>query len=98
MAFACPKRSDFAMQTTTWQSLKNALESVCNQVGKAATDNTGIIILSDASITAEQAAIPALLLIAASNQHLVKQGLRFNSSLILETGQAAQGGNQRPCG
>jgi len=47
------------------------------------------VILSDINISSELAAIPALLMIAAANQHLVKQGLRFNSSLIAETGQAA---------
>ncbi|MDD1612982.1 MAG: glutamate synthase large subunit, partial [Methylococcaceae bacterium] len=49
----------------------------------------GIIILSDINISQDQAAIPALLMIAAANQHLVRQGLRFNSSIIAETGQAA---------
>ncbi|WP_446811115.1 glutamate synthase-related protein [Methylomonas sp. 2BW1-5-20] len=70
-------------------ALEQALLSVCSQVEQAARSNTGIIILSDANISKAQAAIPALLTIAATNQHLVKHGLRFNSSLIMETGQAA---------
>ncbi|MBD9356129.1 glutamate synthase-related protein [Methylomonas albis] len=70
-------------------ALEQALQSVCAQVEQAARSNTGIIILSDANISKAQAAIPALLTIAAANQHLVKHGLRFNSSLIMETGQAA---------
>ncbi|AMK78736.1 MULTISPECIES: glutamate synthase-related protein [Methylomonas] len=70
-------------------ALEQALQSVCAQVEQAARGNTGIIILSDANISKAQAAIPALLTIAAANQHLVKHGLRFNSSLIMETGQAA---------
>jgi glutamate synthase (NADPH/NADH) large chain len=70
-------------------ALEQALQSVCEQVEQAARSNTGIIILSDANISQAQAAIPALLTIAAANQHLVKHGLRFNSSLIMETGQAA---------
>ncbi|MEQ1528314.1 MAG: glutamate synthase-related protein [Methylococcales bacterium] len=70
-------------------ALEAALAAVCAEVEKAARNNTGIIILSDVSICAHQAAIPALLMIAAANQHLVKHGLRFNSSLIAETGQAA---------
>ena len=80
---------DFDSADKNQLALKTGLESVCQQVGQAALDNTGIIILSDAAINTERAAIPALLLIAAANQHLVKHGLRFNSSLILETGQAA---------
>jgi len=70
------------------ENLTQALTKVCNQVGEAAKINTGIIILSDINISQDKAAIPALLLISAANQHLVKEGLRFNSSLISETGQA----------
>jgi len=70
-------------------ALEEALLAACARVEAAARNNTGIIILSDANISKDKAAIPALLMIAAANQHLVKQGLRFNSSLIAETGQAA---------
>ncbi len=69
--------------------LEAAILKVCEQVEQAARNNIGIIILSDINISPKFAAIPALLMIAAANQHLVKQGLRFNSSLIAETGQAA---------
>ncbi len=70
-------------------ALEAALLAACEKVEDAARKNTGIIILSDINISKDKAAIPALLMIAAANQHLVKQGLRFNSSLIAETGQAA---------
>ncbi|MGZ4959298.1 MAG: glutamate synthase-related protein [Methylomonas sp.] len=80
---------DFENAAQNEQSLEQALLAVCEQVEQAARDNTGIIILSDAKIGKSRAAIPALLMVAAANQHLVKQGLRFNSSLIMETGQAA---------
>lgn len=80
---------DFNDADKNQAALEAALSAVCQQVEQAALDNNGIIILSDASISKDKAAIPALLLIAAANQHLVKHGLRFNSSIILETGQAA---------
>ncbi|OQW79885.1 MAG: glutamate synthase large subunit [Proteobacteria bacterium ST_bin11] len=80
---------DFENAAKSELALEQALQSVCEQVEQAARSNTGIIILSDANISQAQAAIPALLTIAAANQHLVKHGLRFNSSLIMETGQAA---------
>lgn len=70
-------------------TLEKALLDVCLLVEKAARENIGIIILSDINISQNKAAIPALLMIAAANQHLVNLGLRFNSSLIMETGQAA---------
>jgi glutamate synthase (NADPH/NADH) large chain len=80
---------DFNDAKRNEDSLEAALLAVCEQVENAARKNTGIIILSDINISQDKAAIPALLMIAAANQHLVKQGLRFNSSLIAETGQAA---------
>lgn len=80
---------DFEDAKVNEESLEQALTAVCELVEQAARANTGIIILSDNHINKTQAAIPALLMIAAANQHLVKQGLRFNSSLVLETGQAA---------
>ncbi|MEF3075331.1 glutamate synthase-related protein [Methylobacter sp. Wu1] len=80
---------DFNDAKRNEDSLEAALLAVCEQVENAARKNTGIIILSDANIGKDKAAIPALLMIAAANQHLVKHGLRFNSSLIAETGQAA---------
>ena len=70
-------------------ALELALKGICQQVEKAAKENTGIIILSDQNISEEKSALPALLMISAANQHLTSQGLRFNSSIILETGQAA---------
>ncbi len=80
---------DFADAQLNADNLEQALLRVCDQVEQAAKNNIGIIILSDLNISHNQAAIPALLMMAAANQRLVKQGLRFNSSLIAETGQAA---------
>ena len=70
-------------------NLNSALEQICKEVEAAARAKNGIIILSDKNISKSKAAIPLLLAIAASNQHLIEQGLRFNSSLIAETGQIA---------
>jgi glutamate synthase (NADPH/NADH) large chain len=70
-------------------ALEQSFLAVCQQVEKAAKENISIIILTDKNISKDKAAIPALLMIAAANQHLVDLGLRFNSSLIMETGQAA---------
>ncbi|PPD50304.1 MAG: glutamate synthase large subunit [Methylobacter sp.] len=80
---------DFDNAVNNENALEAAIQAVCLQVEQAAKDNVGIIILSDINISKEKAAIPALLMMAAANQHLVKQGLRFNSSLIAETGQVA---------
>jgi glutamate synthase (NADPH/NADH) large chain len=81
-----PDYDDAEKNATT---IEQAILDTCHQVEKAAKENIGIIILSDATISKEKAAIPALLMVAAANQHLVTLGLRFNSSLIMESGQAA---------
>ena len=80
---------DFDDAAQNEKAIELAVENVCDQVEQAARGHTGIIILSDANISKTKAAIPALLMVAAANQHMVKHGLRFNSSLIMETGQAA---------
>ncbi|MBE0434512.1 MAG: glutamate synthase large subunit [Methylomicrobium sp.] len=80
---------DFENQKNNEDLLESAVRAVCQKIEQAARDNTGIIILSDTGISRDKAAIPALLMVAAANQHLVKQGLRFHSSLIAETGQVA---------
>ncbi len=82
-------RPDFANASANEHALEQAIAEVCTKIAEAARANTGIIILSDRNIDTSHAAIPALLMIAAANQHLVAQGLRFNSSIIMETGQAA---------
>ncbi|GAB2637047.1 glutamate synthase-related protein [Vibrio panuliri] len=71
------------------QRVKDAVEQVCQQIEAAASSGYGIIVLSDKAIANNQAALPAILVAAAANQRLIKQGLRFDTSLIYQTGQAA---------
>ncbi|MGB0371377.1 MAG: glutamate synthase-related protein [Opitutales bacterium] len=70
-------------------NLENAVNAICAQVKKIAAEEPGIIILSDKKIGLKQAAIPAMLAIAATNQALIESGLRFNAAIIMETGQAS---------
>ena len=74
---------------TNEQNIESALESILAQVEQAAADKNGIIVLTDKNISIEKAAFPFLLAIAAANQHLIEKGMRFNSSLVVETGQIA---------
>lgn len=71
------------------QNILQALERVCSNVEALARSKYDVIILSDRDVSHDQAALPALLVISAANQRLIHQGLRFNSSIIYETGQAA---------
>ncbi|PID33587.1 MAG: glutamate synthase large subunit, partial [Thiotrichales bacterium] len=69
-------------------NLKSAIESVCKQVEQLASEKCGIIILSDVNINKKYAPIPGIMLVSAVNQRLIGKGLRFHSSVIMETGQA----------
>jgi len=70
-------------------SVQRAIDQLCDKVAEAAKAHCGIIVLSDKGIRDSQAALPAILVAAAINQTLIKRGLRFNTSLIYHTGQAA---------
>ena len=71
------------------QAITTALEQVSKQVISAASDGYGIIVLSDAALEADRAALPLLLVIAKCNQDMIESGTRFNSSLVAASGQLA---------
>lgn len=70
-------------------ALTNAIEDLCDRVETYARDSGGIAVLSDRAIRKDKAAIPLLLAVAAVNQRLISEGLRFEVSLICESGQVA---------
>ena len=81
--------ADFDDNQQNQLNITAALEQVAEQVEKLALNGTDLIILSDLNVSHDLAALPAMLVIAAANQRLIQQGLRFNSSLIYQTGQAS---------
>ncbi len=68
-------------------SLLLAIENLTEKVLKCASTN-GIIIIDDSNISSTKAPIPMVLSVAHINRALIKTGLRFNTSLIIKTGQA----------
>jgi len=80
---------DLADEAANQANLLAAIERVCSQVETLARSRWEVIVLTDRNVSAERAAIPAILVMAAVNQRLIKEGLSFNCSLIFETGQAA---------
>ncbi|WP_369985358.1 glutamate synthase-related protein [Thalassolituus sp.] len=85
----CLYEPDFHNDEQNTDNLLTALRRVCEEVEALARNQWDIIILSDAKVSHRQAAIPALLAVSAANQRLIRQGVRFNSSLVAETGQAS---------
>ncbi|MDH5749580.1 MAG: glutamate synthase large subunit, partial [Rhodospirillales bacterium] len=70
--------------------MEHALEDICLRAEKAVTEGYNIIILSDRTMDSDHVAIPALLATAAVHHHLIREGLRTESGLVVETGEARQ--------
>ncbi|RBW46136.1 glutamate synthase large subunit [Psychromonas sp. B3M02] len=71
------------------QSLLTQLDVIADQAEALANNGCEIIVLSDQAVSHQLAAIPAMLVIAAVNQRLIKKGLRFTTSLVFQTGQVS---------
>ncbi|MDR1368527.1 MAG: glutamate synthase subunit alpha, partial [Dysgonamonadaceae bacterium] len=74
--------------TTT--ALENAIENVCKQAEEAVDKGYNYIILSDRGINAGQAAIPSLLAVSASHNHLIKKRKRMQIAIVVETAEVRE--------
>ncbi len=70
--------------------MEAAVDSVCQQAEQAVRDGYNILILSDRSVDAKHIPVPALLATSAVHHHLVREGLRTESGLVIETGSARE--------
>ena len=81
---------------TTWpvaggaEGLQIALEKVCQEATDAVIAGHNILVLSDRAASSERVAMPALLATAAVHHHLIRQGLRTSTGLVVETGEARE--------
>jgi glutamate synthase (ferredoxin) len=69
------------------KGLEKALDELCEKTSKAIASGHNFIILSDRGIDKDHAPIPALLAISAVNHHMIREGTRTRTSLILESGE-----------
>jgi len=70
--------------------LQQAIKEMCWAATEAVLADKNILILSDRSQGAYRIAMPALLATAAVHHHLVRQGLRMQTGLVVETGEARE--------
>ncbi len=70
--------------------LERAVERICNEATNAVLLDANILILSDRAVSPDRIATPALLATAAVHHHLVRLGLRMQTGLVLETGEARE--------
>lgn len=79
--------SKASSQLDSQNILIESIEKLCRDIKEFALKEGGIIIITDYNISSKKAAIPMILAISAINQSLIKAGLRFNVSIIVESGQ-----------
>jgi len=70
--------------------LKAAIDHICAVAEDMVRNGFTILILSDRNADAFQAPIPSLLAVGAIHHHLVKEGLRGSTSLVLEVGDTRE--------
>ncbi|MDB5724381.1 MAG: glutamate synthase large subunit, partial [Novosphingobium sp.] len=70
--------------------LEAAIKEMCWTATEAVLADKNILILSDRAQGPDRIAMPALLATAAVHHHLVRQGLRMNAGLVVETGEARE--------
>ena len=70
--------------------LEMAIKEMCWAATEAVLQDKNILILSDRAQSPERIAMPALLATAAVHHHLVRQGLRMQTGLVVETGEARE--------
>ncbi|MEO6604069.1 MAG: glutamate synthase central domain-containing protein, partial [Aeromicrobium sp.] len=71
-------------------ALKLRLEEICADVSAAIAEGARIIVLSDRHSNADLAPIPSLLLTAAVHHHMVREKLRTQAGLIVESGDVRE--------
>jgi glutamate synthase (NADPH) large chain len=70
--------------------LEMAIKEMCWAATEAVLQDKNILILSDRAQGMDRIAMPALLATAAVHHHLVRQGLRMQTGLVVETGEARE--------
>ncbi len=70
--------------------LEMAIKEMCWAATEAVLQDKNILILSDRAQGPDRIPMPALLATAAVHHHLVRQGLRMQTGLVVETGEARE--------
>ncbi|HEY5924135.1 MAG TPA: glutamate synthase large subunit, partial [Kofleriaceae bacterium] len=73
---------------TGW--LAKALDRLCRAAVQAIDDGHNVLILSDRGTDAKRVAIPSLLALSAVQQHLVREGIRMQVGLVVETAEVRE--------
>ncbi|HET7817229.1 MAG TPA: glutamate synthase large subunit, partial [Sphingomicrobium sp.] len=72
------------------QALEAALKRLCWEATEAVLADINVLIISDRAAGPDRVPIPAALATAAVHHHLIRQGLRMQTGLVVETGEARE--------
>ncbi|HEV7885889.1 MAG TPA: glutamate synthase-related protein, partial [Solirubrobacteraceae bacterium] len=67
--------------------MRARLAKLCDDAHDAVAMGVSVLILSDRQLGPKRAAIPSLLAVAAVHEHLVREGTRLRTGLVLESGE-----------
>ncbi|HEV3401849.1 MAG TPA: glutamate synthase large subunit, partial [Acidimicrobiales bacterium] len=67
--------------------LDQALERIRNEASEAVTAGAGIVVLSDRAAGPDRVPVPSLLATGAVHHHLVREGSRLSTGLVVESGE-----------
>ncbi len=70
--------------------LKEALDRLFTEAEEAVREGAALLILTDRQMNRQQAPIPVLLAVSGLHHHLIRQGLRSQAGIIVETGEARE--------
>ncbi|MEM9500662.1 MAG: glutamate synthase large subunit [Pseudomonadota bacterium] len=72
------------------EGIELAIKEMCWAATEAVLQDQNILVLSDRGQNEGRVPMPALLATAAVHHHLVRQGLRMQTGLVVETGEARE--------
>ncbi len=68
----------------------DALDRICAEAEQAIKDGYSLVTLSDRAVSAERAPLPSLLASSTVHHHLVKNSLRTQIGIVVESGEARE--------
>jgi len=89
-AFRCATIDICWDASTGAEGIELALKEMCWAATEAVLQDHNILVLSDRTQDENRVPMPALLATAAVHHHLVRQGLRMQTGLVVETGEARE--------
>ncbi|HYZ80812.1 MAG TPA: glutamate synthase-related protein, partial [Solirubrobacteraceae bacterium] len=69
------------------EGMERALERICAEASEVVEDGVNVLILSDRRVGPARTAIPSLLATSAIHHHLVREGTRLQTGLVVESGE-----------